>query len=474
MICPNCHAEIGEGKKFCGKCGTALTASPVAQTSVASVPSSLRCASCGSEVLSGKKFCGACGNPISAPQAQLPTAQPHTSRPTSSPGKIARPTPAFQTHTPMPIGTPPVLRRAPPGGTGAEIQRLPMKLPSATVLASIAAGIFILSCVGGWYVWGVELDLTTDPGGANVILDGKPAGKTVGTGGSLTLPHITHGMHTLTLTHPGFDKWSQPVALGWFHVSRPLSIRLPVPTFPLTVSTNPGGAKVRMDGKDVGVSDPFGNLVVQNVPRGGHAVTITLVGYRSWSNSLWIQAPFTVRVNLVSAQVQEKEQEQPSVQRQQNGDYALNLSDAQNSAVENFLSRNPTMQLVTSNLSLTPEGRESMQRQVSALIASGQMQHPFASWHDFNGDDRLDVALVFISKSIINSFKWHEWWIVVFQGTPSGGYDPNVVTKFKGGCLDGLTYHEDRKIVQFSCFGVAMGSFHWNGQAYDVQPMLGD
>jgi hypothetical protein len=39
-------------------------------------------------------------------------------------------------------------------------------------------------------------------------------------------------------------------------------------------------------------------LVVQNVIRGGHAVTVMRLGYSSWSNSLWIQAPFTIRANL--------------------------------------------------------------------------------------------------------------------------------------------------------------------------------
>jgi len=150
-------------------------------------------------------------------------------------------------------------------------------------------------------MWGVELDLVTDPGGAQVILDGKPAGWTVGQGGSLVLPHLAHGTHALLLTHPGFDEWSQPVALGWFHLSHPLSVKLPMPSFPLTLLTNPGGAKVQLDGNDAGVSDESGNLVVQRVPQGQHVVTVVLSGYPSWSNTFWIQSPFTVRANLAEA-----------------------------------------------------------------------------------------------------------------------------------------------------------------------------
>lgn len=75
----------------------------------------------------------------------------------------------------------------------------------------------------------------------------------------------------------------------------------------------------------------------------------------------------------------------------------------------------------------------------------------------------MDVALVF-GKAIVNSYKWREWWIVVFEGSFSGSYNPVVVTKFQGGCLDGLTYQKSSNSVQFSCFDVAGGSFHWNGQ----------
>jgi hypothetical protein len=148
---------------------------------------------------------------------------------------------------------------------------------------------------------GVELDIITDPGGAEVMLDGKPVGRTIGQGGSLVLPHLAHGTHTLSLTHPGFDEWAQPVALGWFHLSYPLKVVLPVPTFPFTVITIPPSAKVQIDGQDAGATGPDGTLVVPKVPLGQHVVTVTMQGYPAWSNSVWVAAPLSIRADLAAA-----------------------------------------------------------------------------------------------------------------------------------------------------------------------------
>ncbi|PYU76583.1 MAG: hypothetical protein DMG49_01215 [Acidobacteria bacterium] len=172
----------------------------------------------------------------------------------------------------------------------------------------IAVVILLLLCAGGWYLRGVELDLTTDPGGAEVAVDGKPAGRTVGHGGSLVVPHLTHGTHTLTLTHPGFDEWSQPVALGWFELRHTSKVTLPVPTFPLTIFSVPANAAVQLDGKDVGATDPDeGKLAIPGVPRGQHIVTVFIRGnqtyYPTWQNSVSVAAPVSLRADLEEAAV---------------------------------------------------------------------------------------------------------------------------------------------------------------------------
>ncbi|MFL6261286.1 MAG: adenylate/guanylate cyclase domain-containing protein [Thermoanaerobaculia bacterium] len=57
MKCPQCQFENPAGMKFCGQCGTKLTAS---------------CPQCGAEVPPGFKFCGECGSPLGATRPEAP------------------------------------------------------------------------------------------------------------------------------------------------------------------------------------------------------------------------------------------------------------------------------------------------------------------------------------------------------------------------------------------------------------------
>jgi membrane protease subunit (stomatin/prohibitin family) len=54
LTCPNCHAAVREGAKFCDECGTPLKSV---------------CTNCGSELRQGAKFCDSCGTPVQPPAA---------------------------------------------------------------------------------------------------------------------------------------------------------------------------------------------------------------------------------------------------------------------------------------------------------------------------------------------------------------------------------------------------------------------
>ncbi len=51
ITCPNCHAQVHAGSKFCPECGFNMTSKPV-------------CPSCGQDVAPGAKFCANCGAKI--------------------------------------------------------------------------------------------------------------------------------------------------------------------------------------------------------------------------------------------------------------------------------------------------------------------------------------------------------------------------------------------------------------------------
>ena len=71
MTCPNCHAEVGAGKKFCGKCGAPVRSTAALQ--IGTLPSQRQCPECGAVVQPGKRFCGRCGSALSG---ETLTAQP--------------------------------------------------------------------------------------------------------------------------------------------------------------------------------------------------------------------------------------------------------------------------------------------------------------------------------------------------------------------------------------------------------------
>lgn len=54
VACPNCQAQVREGAKFCGECGSAMQHS---------------CANCHAELSATARFCGECGTPAQPPAA---------------------------------------------------------------------------------------------------------------------------------------------------------------------------------------------------------------------------------------------------------------------------------------------------------------------------------------------------------------------------------------------------------------------
>ena len=76
--CPNCHAPVADGCRFCGACGAPIPQEPVAPTKVPAPgdakPAPTTCPNCGKTLPSGARFCQSCGAPIAA-QAEPAAAQ---------------------------------------------------------------------------------------------------------------------------------------------------------------------------------------------------------------------------------------------------------------------------------------------------------------------------------------------------------------------------------------------------------------
>src|SRR5262245_59179947 len=74
MQCSQCQAENREGRRFCAKCGAALTAT---------------CSACGFTNEPGEDYCGGCGTALGTPSAAQPPA-----------ALSVRPVPTPQQYTP--------------------------------------------------------------------------------------------------------------------------------------------------------------------------------------------------------------------------------------------------------------------------------------------------------------------------------------------------------------------------------------
>jgi len=129
MICPNCGADVAQGKKFCTKCATPLL-----------------CKECGSELSLGKKFCADCGTPVQGVAAptvatevpQAPSPSPIVAAPEPPPPQIAQ-----QPYAPIPP-IPPIATIPEPRTPAMP----PKKSKKGGVIAAVAA-VLVLGCVAG-------------------------------------------------------------------------------------------------------------------------------------------------------------------------------------------------------------------------------------------------------------------------------------------------------------------------------------
>jgi len=111
----------------------------------------------------------------------------------------------------------------------------------------------------------------SEPSGADLYIDGKYYGKT-----PITVQHIPVGRKIVTLKMPGYADWSDDIFVEPGEISQVNAVLKLAGT--LQVSSNPSGAKVYLDGRDIGTT-PLSN---PSIPEGTHNLSIELFGYKPW------------------------------------------------------------------------------------------------------------------------------------------------------------------------------------------------
>ena len=120
--CPNCHAPVADGCRFCGACGAPIPQEPVAPTKVPAPgdakPAPTTCPNCGKTLPSGARFCQSCGAPIAA-QAEPAAVQAEPAAAQTEPA-AAQAEPIAAQAEPAAAQTEPAAAQAEPAAAQAE------------------------------------------------------------------------------------------------------------------------------------------------------------------------------------------------------------------------------------------------------------------------------------------------------------------------------------------------------------------
>ena len=143
---------------------------------------------------------------------------------------------------------------------------------------------------GGWLLF------RTEPPGATVLVDGTLRGVA-----PLSVRNVPFGEHTVEIRLTGFETVTREVTVNPADPVVPVPVQL-TPADPetpaagealasLVVESRPAGARVVIDGEQVGVTP-----LVAAVPPGRHRVELERDGYRIWATTVLVSAADPVRI----------------------------------------------------------------------------------------------------------------------------------------------------------------------------------
>lgn len=134
---------------------------------------------------------------------------------------------------------------------------------------------------------------SSEPNGADVYVDGRYVGTTPT--GALALDV---GTYTAEFRRDGYETWRQVFEVRANTETR-VNASLRVLTGALEIYANVGGARVFLDGREVGtVPSGSGRVLLRDLTPGAHEVTLIAQGYRTAVQTVNVQAGRTTTVTL--------------------------------------------------------------------------------------------------------------------------------------------------------------------------------
>lgn len=308
--CPSCGTEVKSDWKACVHCNHKLSWSPVATTAPTAL---LRiCSGCGIDNPADALFCRECGKALDPIQAarQINNEQPAPPQPTPTIQFTPQPSSSSSTQTAAcrncGVWNRPGLRFCEVCGKPlGEVASQPTRRKSRKFILIPVGSVALLGIIFlVWFLWGVNLTITSSPSGARVFIDNEEAGQTSLTDGQIHVAHLGRGQHTVRVERQGFAVWSQTFDLGAFDFSKTIEVKLDPNIFTLTIITDPTGCRVLLDALDKGITNESdGEIVFTDVSRGQHTLTLQHDGYEDWTQNFSLDSTHTVRASLTPVQV---------------------------------------------------------------------------------------------------------------------------------------------------------------------------
>ncbi len=148
------------------------------------------------------------------------------------------------------------------------------------------------------------LEVTVDVDGATVALDGQQ----IGIGRKVVMDPAPRGRHELTVESDAYGTWRAPVTLKPGVVT-PVQVNLRGSLGSIVVSTNPGKAKVILDGEEKGRTP----VTIEPVQPGSHGLRIERRGKSSVLQQVVVDAGKTVELDIALVEEAGSLEVKPSV-----------------------------------------------------------------------------------------------------------------------------------------------------------------
>jgi hypothetical protein len=139
------------------------------------------------------------------------------------------------------------------------------------------------------------LSISSNPGGAKIILDGLEKGVT-----PKILNTIAPGIHILEIEYAGYNSWKSTIDVPETNI-KAISINLtPNPARApgwISVFSNPANASITLDGNYVGRTSAGSSLNLDTRPPGDYSLVLALPGYKLYSTRVTVSPNNVTTVN---------------------------------------------------------------------------------------------------------------------------------------------------------------------------------